>query len=225
MAAKHTFVAQPRTLLGKKSKQVTAQKQIPANINGHIAQPIAISIDLIGFKKLYDLVGDTGVIYLMVNGQKEERPVLISEVQNDPMSGVPFHVTFRQVDLTEKVEAEVPVEVIGEFAIKNALLVTVHDAVTVMALPQDLPEKFVIDASKFTEVGQSVTYAQLDFDRDKVELQIEAADMETPVVLVQEIKEEVEPEVVTAPVEGEAAAPAAGASAESASAAGADKKE
>ncbi len=214
MAEKITFSARPRIILGKKSNQLRAQSLIPANISGDLDKPIAVAVEKSAFVKLYDKVGDTGLVYLTVEGEKAARPVLINEVQVDPILNNVLHVVFRQVDLTEKVEAEVPVELVGELQVKDALVVTVHDAIEVSALPQDLPEKFEIDISLFTEIGQQVTFAQLSYDKSKVELMIEEEEMETPVVLVQEVKEEVieEPE---APVEGAegAAAPAEGAEA------------
>lgn len=207
MPQKITFSAQPRTILGKKSKHFRDQKQIPANISGDLKASIPVAVDTVDFQHLYHRVGDTGLFYLKVEGETIERPVLVDDVQNDPLSGQLLHVVFRQVNLSEKVEAEVPVEIVGEFAVREALVVTVHPEITVEALPQDLPEKFVIDVSKFTEVGQVITFNQLEYDKSKVHLQVEEDQLDTPVIMVQAIKEEVE-EVVVAPAEGAAATPA-----------------
>ncbi len=228
MAEKISFSAKPRTLIGKKSHQLRAINQIPANISGDLEKSLPISLDKTAFNKLYAKVGDTGLIYLTIDGEKKARPVLINEVQIDPILANVLHVAFRQVDLNEKVSAEVPVELIGELQVKNALVVTVQDAIKVSALPQDLPEKFEIDISQFTEFDQSVTFAQLSYDKSKVELEVEEEQLDTPVVLVQEVKEQVEEEPVAAtPAEGEAA-PADGATpaegAEAAKPADADKK-
>lgn len=229
MPEKISFSAIPRTLIGKKSHQLRAQNLIPANISGDLEKSLPISLDKAAFNKLYAKVGDTGLIYLKIEGEKAARPVLINEVQVDPILANVLHVAFRQVDLTEKVSAEVPVELVGELQVKDALVVTVHDAIEVSALPADLPEKFEIDISLFTEFGQSVTFAQLSYDKSKVELEIEEEELDTPVVLVQELKEQVEEEPVVAaegaegatPAEGEAA-PAEGA--EAAKPADAEKK-
>jgi len=201
MPEKISFSAIPRTIIGKKSHQLRSQNQIPANISGDLEKPLPIAIDKAAFNKLYAKVGDTGLVYLQIEGEKKARPVLVSEVQVDPVLAHVLHVAFRQVDLTEKVSAEVPVELVGELAVKNALVVTVQDAVRVSALPQDLPEKFEIDISQFTEFGQSFTFAQLSFDKSKIELEIEEEQLETPIILVQEIKEVVE-EAVESVVDG-----------------------
>lgn len=191
MPEKITFSAKPRTIMGKKSHTLRGQSLVPANITGDLDKPIPVSIEKQAFVKLYEKVGDTGLVYVQVEGDKAAHPVLINEVQMDPILSDVLHVVFRQVNLKEKVEAEVPVELVGELQVKDALVVTVHDAIEVSALPTDLPEKFEIDISQFTEIGQQVTFAQLSYDKSKVELKIEEEEMETPVVLVQEIKEEV----------------------------------
>jgi len=198
MAAKITFTAKPRTIIGKKAKVMRSQRLIPANISGHGITSTAIVVEEVPFAKLYAKVGDTGLFYLTVDGETTERPVLVTEMQIDPLSRKPLHVALRQVSLREKVTAEVPVETVGEFDVRDALVVVVHQTIEVEALPQDLPEKFEIDVSKLTAVGQDFTFNDLDYDRNLVELKIEADQMDTPVVTVQAVKIEVEPEPVAA---------------------------
>lgn len=206
MSQKIVFSATPRSVMGKKTKQLRKQSSIPANINGNVEKAVPVSVNAMEFARVYDKIGDTGLVYLKVEGESKERPVLVSEVQHDPLTNEVVHVMFRQVNLSEKVTAEVPVEVVGELTLKSALVVTVHDAIKVEALPADLPEKFEIDVAQFTEVGQSVTFNQLSYDRSKVHLHVEEDQLDTPVVLVQAVKEEVEEApVVETPAEGEAA--------------------
>lgn len=208
MAKKITFQTEPRTLAGKKVGVLRRQGLIPANISGNLDKTIPVTVESRKFDKLYEEVGDTGLFYLTVNGEKAERPVLVDDVQLDPISAKVLHVVFRQVDLTEKISAEVPVELVGEVEIKDAMVVVLKDIVEVEALPQDFPEKFEVDVTQFTQIGDMVTYKDLKFDRSKVSLTIEEDQLDEPIVMVQEIKEEVEV-VEEVPAEGaEAAAPA-----------------
>jgi large subunit ribosomal protein L25 len=209
MSQKIVFAASPRSVFGKKTKLLRKAFSVPANITGDVEKSVPISVSTTDFAKVYDKIGDSGLVYLKVEGEKDERPVLVSEVQEDPITEEVLHVMFRQVNLNEKVSAEVPVKIVGELAVRNALVVTIQDTVEVEALPQDLPEKFEIDISQFTEFGQSITFNQLNYDHSKVELLIEKEQLDTPIILVQEVKEEVEEApVAAAPIEG--AAPAAG---------------
>jgi large subunit ribosomal protein L25 len=184
-----------------KPKQLRREGIVPANIFG-AGDSIAIQVDSLSFGKLYEQVGETGLIYVEIKGDKHQHPVLVEEIQTDPVSGELLHASLRQVDLTEKTEANVPVETIGEFDIPEAVLVVVKDEIEVEALPADLPEKFEIDVSLLTEVGQMVTYADLKYDRSKVTLVLGEEGEEEPVVLVQEQREE-EPEEEPEVVEGE----------------------
>lgn len=212
MAKKITFQTEPRTLAGKKVGVLRRQGLIPANISGNLDKTIPVTVESRKFDKLYEEVGDTGLFYLTVNGEKADRPVLVDDVQLDPISSKVLHVVFRQVDLTEKISAEVPVELVGEVEIKDAMVVVLKDIVEVEALPQDFPEKFEVDVTLFTQIGDMVTYKDLKFDRSKVSLTIEDDQLDEPIVMVQEIKEEVEvvEEVPAEGAEGAAPAPAEG---------------
>lgn len=196
------FAIQPRKITGKKVKQLRRKGVVPGNVYKPGGESLLFQFSNKEFIKLYSEAGDTGLVYLQPKGEKKPRPTLIDEVQVDPVSGDVLHVSFKEVDLKEKIEADVPVEVIGEFEVKEAVLVTVRNEITVEALPTDLPEKFVVDVTELTEVGEMISFKDLDFDREKVSLVdvVEEEDWEKPVVLVQEQREEVKEE---APVEGE----------------------
>jgi large subunit ribosomal protein L25 len=178
----------------KKTKQIRREGRIPANVYQAGEDSIALEVNTLQFNKLYQEAGDTTLVYLTVEGDKKALPVMIDEVQYDNM-GKPLHVVFRKVKLTEKITTHVPVELIGEFAVPNSVLVMVKDEVEVEALPTDFPENFEIDQSKFTQVGDSITLADLEYDKAKVTLVLgeDENPEEITVVAVQEQREE-EPE-------------------------------
>lgn len=193
----------------KKPKQLRREGLLPANVFGGDGS-LALQVNAKGFDRLYEEAGETGLIYLEVAGDKKQRPVLIDEVQMDPVDGSLIHVAFKQVDLTDTIEADVPVETIGKFEVPEAVLVVVKDEITVEALPADFPEKFEVDVSVLTAVGQMIAYKDLQYDRSKVKLVLGEEGEEEPVVLVQEQQKEVVEEAPVA-VEGEeGAAPAEG---------------
>jgi len=197
---KINFKVASRSLLGKKVKQLRTQGLTPGNVMGNSVASTPVSVPTTKFVKLYDQVGDSGLFYLEVEGEDSARPVLIDEVEVNPLTNQPQHVVFKQVNLSEKISAEIPVELVGEFKVSGAVVITVHDAIEVEALPTDLPEKFEIDISNLTEIDQAVTFNDLAYDRDKVTLMINEEEFDTPVVLVQEVKEE--PAETAEPAEG-----------------------
>jgi large subunit ribosomal protein L25 len=101
------------------------------------------------------------------------------------------------MDMKEKIEAEVPLELIGEVAVVkggDADLIVIADRVVVSSLPANIPEKIVVDLTSLKEVGDEVkiknlpkgkTYEFVD-NPEKTVIQISEAQ-----------KEEVVPEIVT----------------------------
>ncbi|MEO8581575.1 MAG: 50S ribosomal protein L25 [Patescibacteria group bacterium] len=209
----HQLKAEPRTLFGKKSKQLRNKGQVPANISGKIKVPVAITVDAKEFRKIHLDAGETAVVYIQVDGEKEKRPTLIDSVDLDVMSRKPLHVTFRQVDLKEKVTATVPVELTGELAVTDASINQMFQEIEVEALPTDFPEAFTIDLTQFTEIGQEFTVRQLKADSTKLTLSLEPDEI---LLQVQELQQMDEEPVEAAPAEGVEGADGEGAPADGA---------
>lgn len=198
-ATKHNINVSTRKI-SQNLHQLRTSGVLPGNVFEAHKPSKAISLDLGEFKKLYSEIGQSGVGYLQVD-KTQQLPAMIDEVQLNPVTDEPIHVSFQVVDLAEKVRAEIPVELTGKFELPEAVLVTVKDEVEVEALPTDLPEKFVIDVEQLTAVGQSITLADLVYDRSKVEIILGDDGLEEAVVLVQEVEEE--PEEPEEPIETE----------------------
>jgi large subunit ribosomal protein L25 len=192
MSDRIIFKVEPRTITGKKVSQLRREGIVPANIYGIGGKSIEVQCLMGEFRRLYARAGETTVVYLQVGESAEQKPVLIDEIQMNPLNGDLVHLSFKQVDLKQKIEAEIPVEVVGEFKVPGGVLVTVLDSVLVEALPTDLPEKFEIDAATLTGIQQIITLKDLQFDKTKVNLVgVETdEDWDAPVVLVQEQREE-----------------------------------
>jgi len=189
----------------KKNKQLRREGLIPANMYQAGKESLALELNNLAFLKLTRNLSENALVYLQVEGEKGEYPVLIDDVQYDVYGKNLLHVVFRKVNLSEKINAYIPVELIGELNVDNGVLVLVKDSIEVEALPTDLPEKFVLDQSKFVAIGDQFTMAELDYDVSKVTLVLteEEKAEEVVVALVQEKAEEVEEEVSTELVEPE----------------------
>ena len=160
--SKHTLSGKIRTVVGKKVKTLRAGNELPATVYGKSTKPVTISVTLSDFQKLYSVAGETGLIELTI--EKHVHPVLIHTVQLHPVTRAVLHVEFHEVDLKEKVHAEVPVECIGEpIAVKDRLgvLLTLIDHVEVEALPTNLPEKITMDITHLATVDEQVTVQNL----------------------------------------------------------------
>jgi large subunit ribosomal protein L25 len=147
----------------------------------------------------------SNIVDIALDGKN--RPTLIHNVQTDPITDIPLHVDFLQVDLKQKVTAQVPIEIVGESPAEKQGVGTVvqhTDEVEVEALPTELPENFEIDASKLENVDDQVQVKDLTIDKSKVEVKDDA---EKVIVKVEPLRKEEEvapPPEETEEGEGEA---------------------
>lgn len=164
---KYSLDATKRDLVGKKVKSMRKTGQVPATVYGKNVPSTSLATKVSDFQKIYDQAGETGLVDLKLDG--EVRPVLIHNVQKHPIDESILHVEFRQVDLKEKVKANVPLELTGEAPVvtnKKGVLLSVLDEVEVEALPSDLPEKILVDTAKITEVGEEIRVSDLSVPKE-----------------------------------------------------------
>lgn len=207
---KKVLKAEARKISGRKVKNLRSQGILPGNVFGKKVKSAAVEVNLKDFEKIYKDVGETGLFMLQVG--KEERPVLIHNLQLNPVSEAPLHVDFLQVDLKEKVEADVPVELVGESPAEKQAIGTVVqqlNEIKVSALPADLPEKFEVNVEGLIEVDQAIYVKDLKYDKAKVEIK---SDVEAIVAKVEPPQKE---EVVAPPPAPEGEIPVEGVPAES----------
>lgn len=185
--------AQRRTLIGRKVKTLRRQGIVPGNIFGKKTTSVSIQLNLNDFKKIYQEAGETNIITLTLKGEKKDRPVLISNVHQDPVTDTPLHVDFHQIDLTERVTATVPVELTGTAPAeeeKGAVIVQIINELDVEALPADLPNALELNISSLKEFGDFLSVKNIRIDSSKIKID---ADPDQQVVQAQEPKE-TEPE-------------------------------
>ncbi len=190
MADKISIKAEKRSVLGKRVKKLRRDGVIPANIFGKDVVSQAISINAIEFEKVYKKAGETQVVE--VDLDKKMHPVLISNINFDPKTDRVLHVDFKQIDLTKKVSAEVPLELIGESPAEKegkGTVVQLLNEILVEALPTDFPEKIEVSIDKMFEIDDQISVADLKVG-DKLEL---LDDRSLVVCKVEELREE-EPE-------------------------------
>ncbi len=165
------LIAQKRTVLGRKVKSLRREGQIPAHIFGHKIKTVHIQVPAKEFYKVFEKVGETGIIELSVD--KEKRPVLVRSLQIHPVTDEPLHIDFYQVNLLEKVKVNVPIEILGEAPAvekKVGLLLTPISEIEIEALPADLPENIEVDISAFENIGDEIKVKDLKIDKTKIEI-------------------------------------------------------
>lgn len=153
-----------RKTLGRQVKSLRQQGMLPGNIYGKKVKSLAVKLPIKEFLPVWEKVGETGVVHLKVADETKNRPALIHNLHLDPVTDLPLHVDFHQVDLTQKVTSDIPVEIVGQSPAveqKIGVLIQPLTEVEVEALPTDLPDHFSVDISSLKEVDQSVTVKDL----------------------------------------------------------------
>ncbi|HCE30775.1 hypothetical protein A2778_05890 [Candidatus Daviesbacteria bacterium RIFCSPHIGHO2_01_FULL_40_24] len=185
--------AEERIILGKKVKKLRESGKLPAHVFGKGLESEHVSVDGKTFLQTFAEAGETGLIDLKI-GTEKVRPVMVREVQYDPVSGDPVHIDFYQVNLAQKVKVPVPLEMIGEqpesVKLGETIVLQTLNEVEVEALPTDLIEKIEVDITSLQNIDDAITVGQLKFDRSK--LTVQAADEEIVVKLAPAVSAEME---------------------------------
>lgn len=193
--------ANRRTLVGKQVSAMRREGKLPAVIYGHHISPIAIELDLRDAAK--SLTGLAPSTLVTVDVEGETHKTLVREKQRNKITGVLLHIDFLAVSMKEKLRAQVYMELVGVSpAVKelSGVLVSGANEVAVECLPQDLPERIIVDISGLQKIGDGIYIRDLTIP-DGVKV---LDDPDTMVALVTaQAAEEVEVAPVVEVVEGE----------------------
>ena len=143
-----------RPELGKKVGALRRLGKLPAVMYGRHIVATPITLDLRDASRLLGRLTASSLVTIELDGQ--ENAALVREKQRDYIRGTLQHVDFQVVSLTEKIRANVVVELVGVSpAVKdfNGVVVTGLDELEVECFPQYLPERFVLDISSLKKIG------------------------------------------------------------------------
>jgi len=184
-------------LAAQKREQKTTKKglsslratfKIPAVVYGEGKPAFSVSLDEKSLLTLRKKGGFNAVIHLQVEGGDAET-VILKALQRHPVTDRPIHADFQRISLTRKIEAKVPLHIIGEApGVKNSGGLLQHELrfLTIRALPTHIPAAVEVDVSSL-EINQHLLVKDL-----KVSSEIEVVDnAEHRVVNVALFKEEV----------------------------------
>jgi len=198
--------ASKREVSGKQVKALRRAGKLPAVIYGRHTEPVNVSLDAHIANLALSKVGSSTLVTIDVDGK--EYPALVRERQRNYIKGGLIHVDFLAVSLTEKLHAEVRIELTGtSLAVKdfNAVLVTGLHSLSVECLPADLPEHITVDIAPLAKVGDGIHVRDISLG-DKVRIMDDPDDM-----IVNATYAKVEEEVAPVAVEGAVAVAAEGA--------------
>lgn len=151
---------QPRERIGTRyAARLRKTGRLPAVIYGHGKDPVHVSLDS---KELTALIHDNAHL-LEVDLDSHAEPCLIKDVQWDYLGKDIIHVDLARVDLSETVEVEVAVELVGEaIGLKEEGAYLDHPVteISIECRADSIPELIEVDVSQLG-VDQAITVADL----------------------------------------------------------------
>ena len=157
-----TLKVQKRELTGKKVKKLYREGKVIGNLYGRGKDSLAIMAEYESMRKAVEAAGKNHPIELTVEGEKDHL-VLIKNIDFHPVKGTVRHVEFHMVNRNEKVEAEVPVELVGTSpaVLAGNIVITLNDTVVVEAVPTNLPDHLEANAELLKEPDDMITLADI----------------------------------------------------------------
>ena len=194
-----TLIAQKRTETGSSvARRLRRAGQVPAVVYGLDAGTESVSVPARELDHiLHSASGYNTLITLQVDNGKQL--ALARQVHRHPVKGTVVHVDFVRVRADQTIEAEIPIQFIGEAeGVRNGgLFEQSIFAVTVEALPGDIPNAFEHDISELS-IGDAIHISDLVVPKGVTVLQ----EADAVVAHISQPRGEEE----AAPAEGEAAA-------------------
>ena len=159
MADELILMAEPRTIHGKKVKRLRREGLVPGVVYGPVLnETVSVSVNSRVFSKFYMNHGHSTIFTLQWDGGSQ--PVLIREVQIDPVRRDIIHIDFFAPNMRQKLRQAVPV-VLHNVGDHEGVLQHVLTEVEVEALPADLPHEIDVDASSLNTIGDGIHVADL----------------------------------------------------------------
>ena len=188
----------------KTLSDIRAASKIPGVIYGGTKPPVLVALSEKELMAARKKGGANAILHLEIGGNSET--VILKELQRHPVTDKPVHADFQRISLTQKIEAKVPLRIVGEApGVKNSGGLLQHELreLRVRALPTHIPQAIDVDVSAL-EINDHILVKDLKAG-EGVEVLDEAGHMVVHVTTVKEEVAEVTPAAAAA-AEGAAAA-------------------
>ncbi|NLP37340.1 MAG: 50S ribosomal protein L25/general stress protein Ctc [Firmicutes bacterium] len=160
--------AQPRAISTKgQLKELRKAGLVPGVVYGQKEEPIAIAVDAKDINAILNSpTGTNTLVDLSLDG--EPATVIMKELTRDILvSDRYLHVDFLRISLTERLELQIPIVLVGDAAgvKEGGILQQSLREVTLKCLPTNIPEQIELDVSEL-QMGESLTVADLIMPED-----------------------------------------------------------
>lgn len=135
--------------------------QVPGVVYGSSIEPVMVSMDGLELQRL--LRSDHSLINLKID--KDERRVVIKDVQSHPVSGNLLHIDFLEVVAGQEISVTVPIHFVGtaKGTKMGGIFTTLRSDIAINVLPRYMPESIEIDVNDL-EIGDAVRVKDLNYE-------------------------------------------------------------
>ena len=158
---------EPRSVLGKKVKQLRRAGTIPVHLYGPGVEPRPLQCENRQLLRALAQAGSTNPVTLSIKGEAGERLAFAREIQWSPIRSQLLHVDFLAVSATERITAQVPINLVGESPAARetggSVAQTLY-ALEVEALPLEIPDEVVIDLSVLVDTNSAIRAGELPLE-------------------------------------------------------------
>ena len=199
--------ANRRTETGKgHCKRLRKQGIIPGVLYGPGEDPTPIEVERVQMEELLHAGAETSLVTLLLGRErKHDRKTIVRDLQYNPIHGELTHVDFQHISLTQTINVEIPVSVVGiPDGVRNADGILDHTmySLELRCLPMEIPDHVEVDVTELG-LGQSIHVADLleqenriISDPERIVLSV-VLPKKAVVVEEEEVEEELaEPEVI-----------------------------
>lgn len=151
------------------TRKLRAQGKVPAVVYGSGIEPTSIVVESLGLAKV--LRGGVNAL-VDLKGAKaiEGKPVLVKEIQRDPLSRKVVHCDLYAVNLKARIDVEVPLHFIGiprGVALDGGVLEPLLRTLEVSTMPLAIPESIDVDVSNLG-IGDAIHVRDLVLPADVI---------------------------------------------------------
>lgn len=193
----YQLFAEPRTLKGKKVRQLRAQGYVPAVLYGTAVEPKSLQINRRALEPVMREAGSTNLISIQIGSKEDTHTVVVRDIQYDVLRRTIEHVDFMQIVMGEKISIEVSIILEGDTVVGGTVYQDLN-SVQVECLPSEMISSITVDTSSLSLDGDTITVKDLQVP-DSITI---LADEDQLVAHTEALRAEEEEEEETTPVLG-----------------------
>ena len=162
-----TLKLSPRSVIGKKVKQLRREGFVPVHVYGRGVESQALQAETQVLRRVLPRVGTNIPLSLKLDGDKGENICFVREVQRHPVTEDVLHVDFLRVDVSRAIQAEVPITLTGTPPAVRELGGTLLQPLLrllVEALPMNVPPSLELDVSDLDDFEKGVYVRDIELD-------------------------------------------------------------